>query len=129
MNINLTIDLKRIAKLKEWIEKRITWEWVVVGLSILFSIVAIAYSYANDYIVTYGDAESHLNIAKRTINSITPGFAQLGGIWLPIPHIMMIPFIWSDFLWRTGLAGSIVGILVCRELLIYVQNAQVDPQR
>lgn len=108
MNINLTIDLKRFTKLKDWVESRFSWEWIVVIISLIFAALATAYSFANDYIVTYGDAESHLNIAKRTINSITPGFAQLGGIWLPVPHIMMVPFIWSDFLWRTGLAGSIV---------------------
>ncbi|QQR64313.1 glycosyltransferase family 39 protein [Candidatus Roizmanbacteria bacterium] len=62
----------------------------------------------HDYIVSYGDAESHLNIAKRVVSSITPGFAQLGGIWLLFPHLLMIPFIWFDPLWRTGLAGSIV---------------------
>ena len=108
MNINLTIDLKKLTKLKDWIEKRFTWERVVVMISTVLSIVAIIYSYVNDYIVMYGDAESHLNIAKRTIDSVTPGFAQLGGIWLPVPHIMMLPFVWSDFLWRSGLAGSIV---------------------
>lgn len=108
MNINLTIDLKKFSKWKEWVEAHLPWERVVVILAVIFSVVAIIYSYANDYIVLYGDSESHLNIAKRTIHSITPGFAQLGGIWLPVPHIMMLPFVWSDFLWRTGLAGSIV---------------------
>lgn len=108
MNINLTIDLKKLTNLKDWIEKRFTWERVVVIISTFLSIAAIIYSYVNDYVVMYGDAESHLNIAKRTIDSVTPGFAQLGGIWLPVPHMMMLPFIWSDFLWRSGLAGAIV---------------------
>ncbi|MEK9200758.1 MAG: hypothetical protein AAB909_02155, partial [Patescibacteria group bacterium] len=65
-------------------------------------------SYQNHTIISYGDAESHLNIAKRVVNSLTPGAAQLGGIWLPLPHVLMLPFIWSNFLWRSGLAGSIV---------------------
>lgn len=108
MNINLTIDLKKLIALKDWVEKRLSWERAVIVVSILLSAIAIVYSYQNDYIVAYGDAESHLNIAKRTIHSVTPGFAQLGGIWLPVPHIMMLPFIWSDFLWRTGLAGAFV---------------------
>ncbi|MDP1689254.1 MAG: glycosyltransferase family 39 protein [bacterium] len=61
-----------------------------------------------DKIVAYGDAESHLNIAKRVVDGLTPGFAQLGGIWLPLPHVFLIPFVKIDFLWRSGLAGSIV---------------------
>lgn len=72
------------------------------------SLISIYYFFQRNLIVAYGDAESHLNIAKRVISSITPGLSQLGGIWLPVPHIMMIPFVYSDFLWRTGLAGAIV---------------------
>lgn len=81
--------------------------WVVL-LATLAAILATLYSFQHGYIISYGDAESHLNIAKRVIDSLTPGFAQLGGIWLPLPHLLLIPFVYFDFLWRTGLAGSIV---------------------
>jgi len=81
--------------------------WVVL-LASLAAVLATAYSFQYGHVVAYGDAESHLNIAKRVIDSLTPGFAQLGGIWLPLPHILLIPFVYFDFLWRTGLAGSIV---------------------
>ncbi|OHA93834.1 MAG: hypothetical protein A3E02_01005 [Candidatus Zambryskibacteria bacterium RIFCSPHIGHO2_12_FULL_38_34] len=81
--------------------------WVVI-LSIIFAVGATTYYYLHGYIIAYGDAESHLNIAKRVVDSLTPGFAQLGGIWLPLPHIFLIPFVYFDFLWKTGLAGSIV---------------------
>lgn len=77
-------------------------------LAVVLSVAATAYSFMHGYITAYGDAESHLNIAKRVIDSLTPGFAQLGGIWLPLPHLLLIPFVASDFLWRSGLAGSIV---------------------
>jgi len=94
--------------------------WILSVASIL-AIVSTAIAYANGYIIAYGDAESHLNIAKRVIDSLTPGLAQLGGIWLPLPHILLVPFVWSDFLWRSGLAGSIVsGIaFVISTLYIY----------
>lgn len=58
--------------------------------------------------IAYGDAESHLNISKRVVHSLTPGMAQLGGIWLPLPHLFLAPLVYFDFLWRSGLAGSIV---------------------
>lgn len=80
----------------------------VVVVATILSILSIIYSYRFDFIISYGDAESHLNIAKRVVSSITPGFSQLGGIWLPLPHILMIPFVYFDPLWRSGLAGSIV---------------------
>jgi hypothetical protein len=85
---------------------------IIVIASTLLSIGAIYWSYTHNAIIAYGDAESHLNIAKRVVDSLTPGFAQLGGIWLPLPHLLMLPFVWNDVLWRTGLAGSIVsGVL------------------
>ncbi len=81
---------------------------VIVGLSLILSVTAIIYYFNKGAIVSYGDAESHLNIAKRVVHSITPGMAQLGGIWLPLPHMFMIPFVYFDGLWRSGIAGSIV---------------------
>lgn len=93
----------------------------VVFLAVILAGAATAYSFVHGYIISYGDAESHLNIAKRIIESLTPGFAQLGGIWLPLPHILLMPFVYFDFLWRTGLAGSIIsGIaFVVSSLYIY----------
>ncbi|HVZ12072.1 MAG TPA: hypothetical protein VG965_03500 [Patescibacteria group bacterium] len=80
----------------------------VLVLAVFLSIETTILSLAHGFIVAYGDAESHLNIPKRVVDSLTPGFAQLGGIWLPLPHLLMIPFVKIEFLYRTGLAGSIV---------------------
>ncbi|MDQ3099240.1 MAG: glycosyltransferase family 39 protein [bacterium] len=80
----------------------------VIAIALALSVAATIISFQNDWIVAYGDSESHLNIAKRIMHSITPGFAQLGGIWLPIPHLLLLPFVSIEPLYRTGLAGSIV---------------------
>lgn len=85
----------------------INLKFLVIALSIT-SILSIIYFFESGTLIAYGDAESHLNIAKRVIHSLTPGFAQLGGIWLPLPHLLLAPFVFFDPLWRTGLAGSIV---------------------
>ncbi len=55
----------------------------------------------------FGDAEAHLNIARRLVDNSTPGLDQLGSPWLPLPHLLMTPFVFIDALWRNGLAGSI----------------------
>jgi hypothetical protein len=83
-------------------------EIVIIILALLLSIASTTYFYIHADILAYADAESHLNIAKRVVSSITPGFAQLGGVWLPLPHLLMVPLVANNFLWRTGLAGSIV---------------------
>lgn len=81
---------------------------IVTILAAAAAVAATTLLLRDQQIVLYGDAESHLNIAKRIVSSITPGLAQLGGIWLPLPHLLMLPFTAIDSLWRSGLAGSIV---------------------
>ena len=49
-------------------------------------------------------------IARRLFDNLTPGLAQIGGVWLPLPHLLMVPFIWNDYFWHTGLAGSFVAM-------------------
>lgn len=83
-------------------------EHYLLFLSTALSVGSTICSFFNNYILAYGDAESHINIAKRVITSITPGAAQLGGIWLPLPHVLMVPFVKFNILWQTGLGGSIV---------------------
>jgi hypothetical protein len=55
----------------------------------------------------YGDAEAHLNIARRIVDSRTPGYDQIGTVWLPLPHLLPLALVRNDRLWRTGLAGAI----------------------
>ena len=107
MTFNFEIKITTIEKLKTRIEAICRGKFVVL-LATVLATAFTTYFYFTDKIVAYGDAESHLNIAKRVIDSITPGAGQIGGVWLPLPHMLMIPFVANDFLWRSGLAGSIV---------------------
>ena len=68
---------------------------------------AVWYFYRAGATLYYGDAEAHLNIARRIIDSRTPGWSQIGTTWLPLPHLLMLPFVRHDRLWMTGLAGAI----------------------
>jgi len=58
----------------------------------------------------YNDAMSHLNVARLVVDNIQPGFAQLGSVWLPMNHILSLVLIWNDWLWHTGLAGSLISM-------------------
>src|SRR3989344_5655062 len=53
------------------------------------------------------DQNAHLNFAKLTVESMTPGISQLG-FWPPLLHILMIPVTMIDPLYQTGLAGFVV---------------------
>jgi hypothetical protein len=68
---------------------------------------AARWSFEHGYVLYYGDAESHFDIARRILDSRTPGPEQLGTGWLPLIHILLIPFAMHGDWWQTGLGGAI----------------------
>lgn len=84
---------------------------VLLVIATIVAVASLAYNFSAGTILAYGDAESHINIAKRVVSGITPGFGQLGGIWLPLHHLIMVPFVINDFMWRTGLGGAIASAI------------------
>src|SRR4051812_5469321 len=77
----------------------------------LVSIASFLYFYSQDKILLYGDAVAHINIARRVFDSQFPGLSQLGTVWLPLPHLLMLPFIVNDKLWSSGAGGSLVSMV------------------
>ena len=87
-------------------------ETFLVGqVAAMVSIAAFFYFLRHDDLLLYGDAVAHINIARRVIDSRTPGLLQLGTVWLPLPHLLMVPFLISKWMWRTGIGGSIPSML------------------
>ena len=83
-------------------------EFLAVGAFLIAAICAAAfYFYSRDCILYYGDAQAHLNISRSLLDSRTPGYDQLGTVWLPVLHLICLPFVQSNWLWHTGLAGTI----------------------
>ncbi len=82
----------------------------VILLALVLALIgagAIVFFYSRGYLLYYGDATAHLNNARRILDSRTPGWGQIGTVWLPFPHLLMLPFAMVDSLWSSGLAGSI----------------------
>lgn len=84
---------------------------LIVAFLASISIASFLYFYSNNLGLAYNDARSHLNIGRRVVEGLKPGFAQIGSVWLPLPHVLMIPTIWNDFMWHSGLSGAIVSML------------------
>src|SRR5580658_9979578 len=86
--------------------------FISVSLCLIASAVVMAaavwHFHLNGSTLYFGDAEAHLAIARRIIDSRTPGWYQVGTTWLPLPHLLMIPLVRDNWLWTTGLAGGIV---------------------
>lgn len=80
---------------------------LVTQLASFVSILSFLFYLRQGDILLYGDAVAHINIARRVFDSQTPGLLQLGTVWLPLPHLLMIPFLLSNWMWHTGVGGSI----------------------
>jgi len=80
---------------------------LLAWLATCVSVIAFLFYYKRGEVLLYGDAVAHINIARRVFDSKTPGLLQLGTVWLPLPHLLMIPFVISGEMWRRGAGGSI----------------------
>ena len=80
---------------------------LLAWLATCVSVMAFLFFYKRGEILLYGDAIAHINIARRVFDSRTPGLLQLGTVWLPLPHLLILPFIVSMSLWQRGGGGSI----------------------
>ncbi|MGQ0574128.1 MAG: hypothetical protein ACT4RN_07970 [Pseudonocardia sp.] len=76
-------------------------------------------------LVYFGDAASHLVATRKLVDwGDGAGLGQLGTVWLPVPHLMLLPFAVVGPLFSTGLAGLAVSLtclaltaaLLCRLL-------------
>ncbi len=79
----------------------------LVWLAIFVSVFSFLFYQRHGDVLLYGDAVAHINIARRVFDSKTPGLLQLGTVWLPLPHLVILPFIMSTRMWQSGTGGSI----------------------
>ncbi|HEX7798442.1 MAG TPA: hypothetical protein VF456_28960, partial [Vicinamibacterales bacterium] len=61
--------------------------------------------------LTHYDARAHLVVARRIFDSITPGWQQVGAVWLPLPHLLNALPVQIDFFYRTGFSAIAISIL------------------
>ncbi|MGB6384891.1 MAG: hypothetical protein WBD25_15125 [Terriglobales bacterium] len=83
----------------------------LAGIVALVSLFSFFYYFQHSDLLLYGDAVAHINIARRVVDSQTPGLLQLGTVWLPLPHLLMVPFIFFNSMWQNGAGGSIPSMI------------------
>src|ERR1700689_4302676 len=84
---------------------------LLAWLATCVSVLAFLFYFQHGQVLLYGDAVAHMNIARRVFDSRTPGLLQLGTVWLPLPHLLMIPFLISHEMWQRGPGGSIPSMI------------------
>lgn len=80
---------------------------ILALVSFAVSSIFLAHYYRYSQIFLSGDAVAHINIARKVFDSRTPGLSQLGTVWLPLQHILTIPFVMSTSMWTSGIGGAI----------------------
>ncbi|KKR00896.1 MAG: Glycosyl transferase family 2 [Candidatus Woesebacteria bacterium GW2011_GWB1_39_12] len=107
--IELTLSRVKTLKIKNFIDKNLGT--LVLCFLLGFSIISFIVYSQNGLALKYNDARSHLDIGRRVVEGLKPGVAQLGSVWLPLPHILMVPTIWNDFFWHSGLSGALISMV------------------
>lgn len=92
-------------------DRRVPGTIPVALVALVMGSAVAVWSVASGHALDYDDASSHLTIARRLWDSTSPGFSQLGTVWLPVPHILLAPFTLSLWAWRTGASGAFLGVL------------------
>ena len=117
--IDLSLSSEKVQSLLG-LSERFVSKAIIVFL-FLASVGAFYYFYNQGLSLAYNDARSHLDIGRRVVEGLKPGFAQLGSVWLPLTHLLMVPTVWNDFMWHTGLSGALQSMVayIATSYLIY----------
>src|SRR5688572_3652680 len=88
-----------------------SWGALAVGAAVLlFGLYAALYYTRLDLALAHYDARAHLVVARRILDSLTPGWQQIGAVWLPVPHLLNMLPVQHDAWYRTG--ASAIGLSV-----------------
>ncbi len=61
--------------------------------------------------LSHYDAKAHLVVARRVVDNLTPGWQQLGAIWLPLPHLLNLLPVQIDAFYRTGASAVAISVI------------------
>lgn len=80
-------------------------------VALVVGVIGQVWSQSAHLAFAFWDAQAHLDIARRILDSTTPGLQMLGTVWLPVPHLLLFPLVQVTAWWWNGLAGGLVGLL------------------
>jgi hypothetical protein len=83
---------------------------LLAAATMLMGVIAWIVFRRRDLILSHYDAKAHLVVARRIFDNLTPGWQQIGAVWLPLPHLLNTLPVQFDVLYRTGLVASAISI-------------------
>ena len=92
--------------------RRVAGAALTIGLAAAVVGALVAWHYHTlGLTLSHYDARGHLIVARRIIDSITPGWQQIGAVWLPLPHLLNALPVQIDLFYRTGASAVALSIL------------------
>ncbi|MGI8807275.1 MAG: hypothetical protein ACR2KK_05450 [Acidimicrobiales bacterium] len=87
--------------------------WSFGGLIVTAAGLAVALVVAlqESQVLGFGDSVSHVLIPTRVFKGYDVGFRQLGVHWLPLAHVLQLPFSWIEPLYQHGISGVVVSVV------------------
>ena len=73
------------------------------------SLAAIHY-FREGLTLAHYDARAHLVVARRILDSLTPGWQQIGAVWLPLPHVLNMVPAQVDAWYRSGASAAAISV-------------------
>jgi hypothetical protein len=86
-------------------------EWQIAAAASVASCLALWWSASHHQVLLYGDAVAHLHIARRLIDTQNFTLANLGSVWLPLPHLLLVPFVSVLRWWQSGVPGAVPSMI------------------
>src|SRR5262249_11180154 len=84
---------------------------VLAALAALTGALAAIYYARAGLAPSHYDARAHLVVARRIFDSLTPGWQQIGAVWLPLPHVLDALPVQIDALYRSGASGTAFSVI------------------
>jgi hypothetical protein len=99
-------------------------ERLLAAVALLAGLAAWVFYLNEGLVLAHYDAKAHLVVARRVIDSLTPGWRQIGAVWLPLPHLIQILPTQLDVFYRTGAFGSLLSI-ACFGMMVWAMSRLV----
>ncbi len=83
----------------------------ILALGAAVGLSWLGWYYSKGLTLAHYDAKAHLVVARRMVDAISPGYLQMGTHWLPLTHLLYLPFVIFDGQYRTGFIPSLLSVL------------------
>jgi hypothetical protein len=83
---------------------------MISGAVALAGIAAAIYYARAGLALSHFDARAHLVVARRILDSLMPGWQQIGAVWLPLPHVLNMLPLQVDSWYRSGASGIAISV-------------------